>query len=338
MPALHHQQLEQVELGLGELERSAAALGRAAERVEGEVGDPQQLLGSRHAGAAEQRAQPREQLVERERLDEVVVGAGVEPGHAVGDLVARGEHEDRGARLAARRSRRHAVSPSTVGIIMSRTTTSGSRRRDRLERLLAVGDRLDLVALEPRARTSDPARCGRPRRAGPGTPGRWLPWPGTVGAARERDVRPCRTFLPDVRVRSHRSLTSVPDDGPDRCIEPKEREMPDPTPRGSGRTRPARARKVAAGARASRDLRRPRRRDGGRSPPTPRCRTATTTRRHAAPARSTTRQLDAGSTVDDQVRRLDVERLDRDARRPARRPRTPRPQPPRPADTSSHAS
>ena len=39
--------------------------------------------------AAEQRAHPRRQLVQRKRLDQVVVGAGVEAGHAVGNRIAR---------------------------------------------------------------------------------------------------------------------------------------------------------------------------------------------------------------------------------------------------------
>ena len=37
---------------------------------------------------------PGEQLLEREGLDEVVVGAGVEPGDPVRDRVARREHQD----------------------------------------------------------------------------------------------------------------------------------------------------------------------------------------------------------------------------------------------------
>ena len=43
--------------------------------------------------AARERAQPRDELGERERLDEVVVGAAVEAGDAVLDRVARGEHQ-----------------------------------------------------------------------------------------------------------------------------------------------------------------------------------------------------------------------------------------------------
>ncbi len=42
-----------------------------------------------------QRAHARHELVERERLREVVVRPGVEAGHAVVDRVARREHEDR---------------------------------------------------------------------------------------------------------------------------------------------------------------------------------------------------------------------------------------------------
>ena len=44
---------------------------------------------------AQQRAQAGEQLLALERLDEVVVGAGVEALDAGLDRVARGEHEDR---------------------------------------------------------------------------------------------------------------------------------------------------------------------------------------------------------------------------------------------------
>ena len=46
------------------------------------------------AAPPQQRLEPRGQLGDRERLDEVVVGAGLQPGHAVLDLVARGQHAD----------------------------------------------------------------------------------------------------------------------------------------------------------------------------------------------------------------------------------------------------
>ena len=67
------------ELGAGQLERRAAAAHRVGDGVEREVAEAQRrapaVAGRR---AAQQRADAREQLLERERLDEVVVGAGVE--------------------------------------------------------------------------------------------------------------------------------------------------------------------------------------------------------------------------------------------------------------------
>ena len=45
--------------------------------------------------AAEQRAQPRDQLLHLERLGQVVVGAGVDPLDPLGPHAARGEDEDR---------------------------------------------------------------------------------------------------------------------------------------------------------------------------------------------------------------------------------------------------
>ena len=53
----------------------------------------------------QERAQTGQQLAEGERLHHVVVSAGVEPSHAIGHLMARGQHQDRerrsGAQLAA---------------------------------------------------------------------------------------------------------------------------------------------------------------------------------------------------------------------------------------------
>ncbi len=50
--------------------------------------------GRRHGVTATQRAHPRGQLGEGERLDQVVIGTGVETGDAVGHGVTCGEHED----------------------------------------------------------------------------------------------------------------------------------------------------------------------------------------------------------------------------------------------------
>jgi len=51
--------------------------------------------GAFDGAASDERADAREQLGDREGLREVVVGAGVQAGHTVGDRVARGQHQDR---------------------------------------------------------------------------------------------------------------------------------------------------------------------------------------------------------------------------------------------------
>ena len=91
-----HQQLQQQELGAGELDRAAVAGDGVARGVELDPGVLERLP-HRAAAAAQQRPEACAQLFERERLDEVVVGAGVEPFHAVGHRVAGGEHQHRGA-------------------------------------------------------------------------------------------------------------------------------------------------------------------------------------------------------------------------------------------------
>src|ERR1700722_1989890 len=76
-----HQVLEQFELALGEVDRALAARDFVGVDVEREVADAQRGRAARGA-AAQQRAQAREQLLTLEGLDEVVVGARVEPLHA----------------------------------------------------------------------------------------------------------------------------------------------------------------------------------------------------------------------------------------------------------------
>ena len=70
------------------------------------------------AAAAHQRADARQQLGERERLDEVVVGAAVETCDAVLQRVARGEHQDRRlhALAAQRRQDLQAIAPGQTQI------------------------------------------------------------------------------------------------------------------------------------------------------------------------------------------------------------------------------
>src|SRR3954453_5069985 len=89
-----HDVLEQLELALGQLDRALAALDLVRVGVQRQVGDDERRAAPRRP-AAQQRAQPGEQLLALERLDEVVVGARVEALDARLDGVARGKHEDR---------------------------------------------------------------------------------------------------------------------------------------------------------------------------------------------------------------------------------------------------
>jgi len=64
--------------------------------------------------APQQRADTRRQLVEIEGLGQVVVGAGIEPLHAIGDRIARGDDEN-GQRLAPRAQRLEELQPIGAG-------------------------------------------------------------------------------------------------------------------------------------------------------------------------------------------------------------------------------
>src|SRR5690606_37362673 len=142
------QQFEQRELGAGQPDLAIAAVHLAGGRVERQVGQRQGSgLVSARGRTAQQRAQPREQLLEGERLREVVVRARVQTGDPVGDLAPRGEHEHRdvvtdrpqpAARREAVHVRHHYVQYDRVR----------ARRGYRAERLLAVGGQLDVVAVE----------------------------------------------------------------------------------------------------------------------------------------------------------------------------------------------
>ena len=107
-----HQEFEQLELTNGQVDRPATAQHLARDQIHLEVADrePRRI---RHAAAAHQRTDAGEQFGEGERLDEVVVRAGVEAGHAVLQRVARGEDEHRRlhAALAQRAQDLKAVAP-----------------------------------------------------------------------------------------------------------------------------------------------------------------------------------------------------------------------------------
>ena len=87
----------------------------------------------------QQGAKARDELLQVERLDQVVVGARFQAGDAVGDGVARGQHQDRDRRRC--RISRQRLSPSIPGIMMSRTITSGQPRLEVGQRLVGVAGR-----------------------------------------------------------------------------------------------------------------------------------------------------------------------------------------------------
>src|SRR6476619_3539128 len=93
-PLVAHEVFEQFELALRQLDGPFTAHDLVRVGVQRQVGDDERRAAARRA-AAQERAQPREQLLALEGLDEVVVGAGVEALDPRLDRVARREHEDR---------------------------------------------------------------------------------------------------------------------------------------------------------------------------------------------------------------------------------------------------
>src|SRR5258705_7245285 len=89
-----HEVLEQLELALGEVHRAIRAAHLVRVGVEGQVAHDERRRAARGA-PAQQGPQAGQELLTLERLDEVVVGPGVEPLDARLDGVAGGQHQDR---------------------------------------------------------------------------------------------------------------------------------------------------------------------------------------------------------------------------------------------------
>src|SRR4051794_10388149 len=132
-----HEQREQVELLAGRLDRCAGPRHGPRGRVEADVADLDRrvLVGrrGRRGGATQHGADAGRDLAGAERLDDVVVGAELEPDHAVGLLAAGGQHDDRHLRLApdlaadvvARAVGEHEVEQDEVGADGRRLLESG---------------------------------------------------------------------------------------------------------------------------------------------------------------------------------------------------------------------
>ena len=95
--------------------------------------------------AANERTQARREFVEIRRLDEIVVGAGIEPAHAILDRVARGENEDRQPQAARTNPLQHleAREPRQAQVEDDRCIAACI---DRVQRGHAVADPVHLEA------------------------------------------------------------------------------------------------------------------------------------------------------------------------------------------------
>ena len=80
---------------------AAVAVDLAAERIQSQTGDLAHGWPAVRAPAVEC-SEPEHELLQFERLGEVVVGAELEPGGLVVEPVGRGEHEDRHAAARTR--------------------------------------------------------------------------------------------------------------------------------------------------------------------------------------------------------------------------------------------
>ena len=99
------------------------------------------------AGAAQQRPEPRDQLLDRERLDEVVVGARLQARDPVLHLIPGRQDEDRRADAVGPQA---GADGTTVEVGHRHVEDDGGGRApgDRLERRAAAGRRVHGEALE----------------------------------------------------------------------------------------------------------------------------------------------------------------------------------------------
>ena len=115
-----HKVIQQLEFHGAELEQLVFKVNPVRRRVQAQATDLQGHSGRFRHLAPQDCAGTRQQLLGRERLGDVVIGPGVQPGHAVGLVAACGEH-DQGNILRAR------VRPPAPGQSPRRGSGSSSR-------------------------------------------------------------------------------------------------------------------------------------------------------------------------------------------------------------------
>ena len=102
------QQAQQLVLDRRQVQLLAIHRGDAGIKIDMQFTGIERALGRTHANlrireAPERRANTREQLLDRKRLGQIVVGAGIERANLVRVLAARRDHDDRHARPCAHR-------------------------------------------------------------------------------------------------------------------------------------------------------------------------------------------------------------------------------------------
>ena len=151
-PLVTHQVLQELELPLRQVDLAVAPTPRGCR--DSDADRPRSAPPAPRGGpAAQQRPEPSQQLLALERLDQVIVGAGVEALHAGLDRVARGQDQDRHV-ISDWRSRLATSMPSSRGRPRSRMIRSG---RKAWASSSAAGHRrrLDLVSLHPQRPLED---------------------------------------------------------------------------------------------------------------------------------------------------------------------------------------
>ncbi len=110
--------------------------------------------------APSERSEPRRNLLVGERLDDVVVGAGIEPGDPVRDAVPRREHQDRDA-AAAGPHPPGDLEPVDVGQAdIEDQGIEAATRLDELERLATADREIDDVAFLGQESLEEPTQPG----------------------------------------------------------------------------------------------------------------------------------------------------------------------------------
>ena len=103
--------------------------------------------GHGRAGTTQQRPHPGQQFLERERFGQVVVGAGIEPGHPLGNRITGGQHQDRQVVSGTAQLPAH-LEPVKFGHHDVQHQSIGPIGRNRIQRLDAVLGQRHRVTVE----------------------------------------------------------------------------------------------------------------------------------------------------------------------------------------------